>query len=165
MKVLIFHAVFSILLLGSSGCQSAMVESPTEHECDRLISSFFMKLNAEQRQEEFAHFDIDTQYSIYICGNQKVHPPTVYLAESFSKEGKKIIPFLTDKLLSTKSDSSIRDIIYIFGWMQRLKIYDVASDGVLIDLINKKTFEIHNESRRAHVKKEVAVIISTPFRR
>ena len=163
MKVMISRAVFSTLLLGSSVCQSAMVESPTEHECDRLISSFFMKLNAVERQEQFSHLDIDTQYSVYICGNQKVHPPTVYLAESFSRQGKKIIPFLTDKLLSTKSDHSIRDIVYIFGWMQRLKIYDVASDVALIELINNKTSEIHNEFWREHVKKEVAEIISKPF--
>jgi hypothetical protein len=165
MKIIISYALSSILLLANIGCRSATMDSPTERECDHLISSFFLKSSAIQRQEEFARLDINSKYSVYICGNQKIHPPTVYLAESFSKEGGAVVPFLMDKLLSTKNDNTIRDIIYVFGWMQRLKTYGVASDNVLIGIINKKASEIHDEFWREHVEKEVATIISMSSRR
>lgn len=160
MKIIISYAMLSVMLLANASCRSATLESPTATDCNLLISSFFLKLNPVQRQEEFGRLDISTQYPIYICGNQKVHPPTIYLAESFAKEGKKIVPFLKEKLETTKSDSTIRDIVYVCGWMQRLKTYDVASDSVLISLINRKTSEMHDAFWRAHVKKEVEIMIS-----
>ncbi|MDB5932955.1 MAG: hypothetical protein JWQ01_299 [Massilia sp.] len=156
-------SLLTLLLANNIGCRSTPLESLTQQlNRDARVSSFFSEFNAEQRQVEFARLDIERQYLTYLCGNQKIHPPTLYLAESFAKVGAQGVPFLMAKLYLTKSDMTIRDIIYVFAWMQRLKTYNVVTDKLLIGLLWKKTSEIHDDFWRGQVYKEIEGILSMP---
>lgn len=100
--------------------------------------------------------ELDRQYIIYVCGNQEVHPPTMYLVEPFAKEGGIAVPFLTKKLTETRRDSSVRDIIYVFSEMQTRKTYDVVGDKALLGLIKKRASEIQDKFWREYTQKLIA---------
>ena len=82
---------------------------------------------------EFSSFDPERQYAIFVCGNQTREPPSIHLATPYAKEGSAIVGFLKAKLKAARGDMTIRDIMLVFAEMSRLRTYDVAGDG---DLMN-----------------------------
>ena len=108
--------------------------------------------------EKFSDFNIEKQYAIYICGNQKEHPPTLYLAEAFAKEGEHVVSFLSGKLSATKSDSTVRNIISVFSEMKNFKTYDVASNEILMAIIINRADGIKDDFWRGYTQNLVAEI-------
>jgi hypothetical protein len=147
-----YSLLLGVLLVG---CCGLPVEPPTPQTCDALYSEFFEKLNSAQREVEFSHLEIERKYDVYICGNQRVHPPTIYLAEVFARDGASVVQFLRKKLLATPNDNTIRDIVSVFGWMQRLGTYNVADDKLLFEQIKARASEINDDFWRKYVINDV----------
>jgi hypothetical protein len=55
-------------------------------ECRGIPKGFFL-MPPEQQEAEFEKYDFDTQYKIYICGQQKVEPPMLELASALARDG------------------------------------------------------------------------------
>ncbi|HTZ38598.1 MAG TPA: hypothetical protein VMB77_00455 [Syntrophales bacterium] len=106
--------------------------------CSDLIDTIYGKNSLQFRKDDFSSYDIDKQYAIFICGNQYVHPPAMYLAELFAREGGRVVEFLRIKLLEANEDLTIRDLVLVFVEMSRLKTYDVASDDELMRLMTDR---------------------------
>src|SRR5262249_4465727 len=87
-------------------------------DCTELARTFF-KLPDRIQNEEFLRRDIETRYSIYLCGNQYMHPATQYLAEPFARGGKSVADFLRAKLAQANDDLTVRDIVRVFEEMSR----------------------------------------------
>jgi hypothetical protein len=150
---------FAIVVLAASiGCQPRDLEAPAPGECRELTESFFRKFSISEKMTKFHDFNIEKQYVIYICGNQREHPPSLYLAEAFAKEGEQVVSFLTGKLSATKSDSTVRDIISVFSDMQNFKTYDVASNEILMAIIINRAAGIKDDFWREYTQNLVAEI-------
>ena len=114
-------------------CMTLLVFSCT---CGGVPNDFFL-MPKEQRDAEFQKYDIETQYKIYICGQQR-EPPMLELSSPFAQEGGRIVPLLKMKLESTDNDSRIRDIVRLFREMNDLGTYDVAADTSLMEELRSK---------------------------
>jgi len=89
-----------------------------------------------KQMSDFARFPVDTQYAVYLCGNQIIHPPAMHLATPFAAEGAAIVPLLRQKLSQARDDVTIRDIVRVLTQMQVQKTYDVRGDRQLMELMN-----------------------------
>lgn len=126
--------VFSMFIL--TGCFRAE-DTSINSQCPELAESFFQKPLKEQ-VAKFPSYELQKQYTIFICGNQTIHPPAQYLAGAFAQDGPKAVDFLREKLKNAKDDLTIRDITLVFAEMNKLKTYDVAGDSELINLLTEK---------------------------
>jgi hypothetical protein len=95
--------------------------------------------------ETFTRSDLGTKYQIYVCGNQWIHPPALYLAESFAVGGEPIATFLKQKLEQTRSDTTVLDVIRVYAEMQRQGTYDVKGDKELMKLMGDRVQAIRDE--------------------
>ena len=108
--------------------------------CGGVSNDFFL-MPMEQRDVEFQKYDIETQYKIYICGQQR-EPPMLELSSPFAREGGRIVPLLKLKLESTDNDLRIRDIVRLFREMNDLGTYNVAADKSLMEELRSKVSEM-----------------------
>jgi hypothetical protein len=119
------------------------MDTALREQCDsRWIPTFFRKIPLIERPEKFQTYSIEEQYSIFICGNQRWHPPELDLAASFALNGKAGVDFLKVKLSHAKDDLTIRDIILVFREMCRQKSYNVKADNELMGLITDSVAKI-----------------------
>src|SRR5712691_5041715 len=115
--------IFSGVWLASGGCLAAP-NYVAGHDCSELIP--FFRRPIHDQFAEFMRLDVEKKYWVYLCGNQFVHPPALYLVEPFARDGPNVVIFLRDKLSRASDDLTIRDIVRLFKEMQRQNTYDVA---------------------------------------
>ena len=115
-----------------------------DQKCKKWIETFF-KMPPSEQIKIFSSYTIEDQYSIYICGNQIFHPPAIYIARPFATQGNLAADFLKTRLLQTKDDLTIRDIVFVFEEMNRQKTYNVRKDGDLMKLIKDRIDGMNNK--------------------
>ncbi len=87
---------------------------------------------------DFAALPTEKQYIVYICANQKVHPPMGHLATLFANEGPDVVPFLVRKMEETTTEVTVIDILEVFEAMQNNSSYGVARDKKLLAAIEAR---------------------------
>lgn len=142
-----------------AGCSFA-ASSRLRATCDPWLNTFYQK-PLRERIATFDSYDLKNQYQIFICGNQVIHPPAIYLAEPFAKQGAAAVPLLKAKLTQADDDLTIRDIVLVFAEMQRQRSYNVPKDAGLVKLITEKVKEMHDPGWQAIAKKNVDKILDT----
>jgi len=126
-----------------AGCSSASGSGDTS-KCQKLATTFFRQ-PFETRITDFARRELLDQYTIFICGNQFMHPPAQYLAEPFARRGGAIVPFLRAKLADAHDDLTVRDIVLVFTEMSRQRYYDVSKDSDLIHQMREAAARMKNQ--------------------
>ncbi len=149
----IFSATLFLVTLGDSRGMGSL----SGKQCNKWIETFF-KMPPSEQIRKFGSYTIEDQYSIYICGNQVFHPPAIYLSRPFAMEGKAAVDFLRTKLLQTKDDLTICDIVFVLSEMNRHKAYNVARDGGLMKIINDRVDGMESDDWKRITKKMVAEI-------
>jgi hypothetical protein len=150
-------AVLVVGLLGINFDSCSGMGPAIGKQCDKWIKTFY-RIPRQDQSENFRSFKIEDKYSIFICGNQIVHPPAIYLARAFAMDGNTAADFLKAKLSQAKDDLTIRDIILVFREMSRQKTCDVAGDTVLMQCITDSVTRIKNEGWRNIVDQMVKEI-------
>ena len=125
--------------------------------CDGVPRDFFL-MSPEQQDAEFLKNDFDTQYKIYICGQQSVEPPMLHLASPFAREGRAIVKPLREKLRSTKKDKDVRDIVRVFREMSDLGSYDVVDDKPLMSELLLKVTDMGDPFWQELAEEDLAAI-------
>ncbi len=128
-----------------------------QYECSRLTEYFYGE-PVKVRITQFSAADLDKQYAIYICGNQNLEPPAIYLAEPFAREGAGVVGFLKQKLLQANDDGTVRDIVLVFTEMSRKRTYDVAGDGNLMRVVDDRVAAMKDEGSKRLVQQNVKEI-------
>jgi hypothetical protein len=90
------------------------------------------------RKEAFSSLDIETQYSVYLCGVRSYHPPLLYLVIPFASQGRPVAELLKLKLAQATDDLTIRDIIVVFAEMHRQRSYIIDPNDDLRALLKSK---------------------------
>lgn len=135
--------LIAVLFVFTSQHGFTMGNSATRR-CNIWIKTFFREPTKEQ-MKKFSTFSIEDQYSLFICGNQVVHPPALHLAEPFAAKGETTAIFLKNKLKQTIDDLTVRDIIYVFTEINRQQTYDIIGDGDLMRLMHEAVARMNNE--------------------
>lgn len=148
----LYFCLFFYILIGS--CYINASEYSKSNQCCNWTTTFF-RMPTKEQIEQFGSYDTKTQYDIFICGNQIIHPPAIYLARPFALEGEKVAKFLKKKLSQTKDDKTVRDIILVFMRMCILNSYDVSSNSELMSLIKDKAERIKDDDWRNVVEKMI----------
>jgi len=133
-------------------------DSHLRGECSPWMSTFYGK-PIKERIAAFDSYSIDDQYQIFICGNQMLHPPAIYLARPFAGRGESAVPLLKEKLIQAGDDLTIRDIVRVFVEMKRLSTYDASKDAFLAALISRKVAGMHDSGWRGIAQKNVNEIL------
>jgi len=125
----IIYCIFILL----TGCASGVAEV----QPNRIIEDFY-RLPTSDQLKAFKTHSVEEQYDLFLFGNQAVHPPAIYLARPFAEQGARIVPFLKNKLITTRDETTIRDIITIFSELSHLKLYNFPKDAQLLDLLEQE---------------------------
>jgi hypothetical protein len=123
------QAIILVLLLFVSGCVSA---EPSSTEVQ------FFRLTTDEQISQFRTFGIEKQYELLIAGNQKIHPPALYLVPVMASQGQAGASFLIGKLKDSPSELTIRDIVSVLCEMKRINAYDVSSDRAAMAMVESK---------------------------
>jgi len=67
----------------------------------------------------FASYDPETQFSIYLCAQEYIHPSYIHMANIYAKQGVAAVKILSAELNKTSEPLVIRDISNVF--------YNIAS--------------------------------------
>lgn len=140
-----------------AACSCGRTPARAVADCPTLVRTYFA-LPLRQRIQEFKTHDIDTQYRIYICGNQALEPPALYLAPQFASGGLPVAALLKGKLAAGVDDPTTRDILQVFVAMAHQHSYDVKNDSVLMQLIETRTRAIRDPQWRTFAEKLVGEI-------
>jgi hypothetical protein len=139
--------------------------SHLQKRCEKYATGFFREPMTHQL-DAFTRYDLATQYEVFICGNQVIHPPATYLAQPFAKRGESVVPFLRNKLTEADDDRTIRDIIVVLTEMQRRDVYRVSDNRELMDLMNASINRMKDgEPKRVATGMVSSVIEETPASR
>jgi hypothetical protein len=156
---LFMKVVLALLVALVAECGFA-AESHLRDDCSPWLSTFYEK-PLRERIASFDSYSLDNQYQIFICGNQMLHPPAIYLARPFAGRGEIAVPLLKAKLMQASDDLTIRDIVRVFVEMKRLNTYDASKDSVLAALISRKVAGMHDSGWRDIAQKNVNEILGT----
>lgn len=151
-RMRMINLVFAVFLLVSFvvciGCATGQ-----ERTYSDLAKTFF-RLPTKQQQIEFRQYDMEKQYEVYICGNQYIHPPAIYLARTFALRGESLSEFLVEKFQQA-NDETVRDITLVFSEMSRQKTYDVAADSELMRLLTNRIDKVKDDFWRNLIKEDM----------
>lgn len=156
-----FLAVAAILGLSAS-CQwmDPLLLPERLQACPALAETYFGQ-STNVMEDEFPSYDIDMQFQLYICGNQYIHPPLIFLKTPLAMQGEGVAAYLEGKLIDPEIDDlTIRDIVLVFEEMEYLNSYDVRDDTALRELLQAKSREIEDPELRAFVQEQVAEIVN-----
>jgi len=148
------------MLLLASGCAPAHEDS-SSLDCSKLNKTFFRKPTTVQ-MAEFGDLDIESQYAVFICGNQVREPPSIHLATPFAKEGPAVVGYLKAKLAAARGDLTIRDILLVFEEMSRRKTYDVVGDVDLMLVISQAVGRVKDADWRKACEQSLSEIRKQP---
>ena len=98
--------------------------------------------------ERWRTYDFETQYRVYMCANQGVHPHRggeTLLAAG----GAPMARFLAIKLEATDYDLTIENIITVFAVMQSMRTFDATTDPALMNLLERKVSSLARPEDRS----------------
>lgn len=151
-----FPQAWAATLMLLSGCTPA-TEDSSSLDCAALSKTFFSKPTTTQINE-FGGLNVDSQYAVFICGNQVREPPSIHLATPFAKEGEAVVGFLKAKLAAARGDLTIRDILLVFAEMSRRGTYNVAGDDDLMRVITEAVGKVKDMDWRRTCEQSVREI-------
>lgn len=126
--------MFPLVVLAVTGCAAAA----DIDACAGVDQTLFQGSTLASRIQRFEAMPLESQYRTYVCGNQKIHPPAVYLAAPLAAHGSSAVEYLVTKLEDAADDLTIRDIAAVFAEMSRSGTYSVGKDKRVTDLLRLK---------------------------
>lgn len=90
----------------------------------------------------------------------RAQPPDIGVAKDMATNGEKIVPFLTAKLKTEKSESTQEAIFRVFREMSG-KYYDVKNDMELMQTLTETYFSLKNSKAKHLIYDHVQVILET----
>lgn len=128
------YLMLPLVALAQTGCASGA----DIDVCAGVDQTLFQGSSLASRMHRFEAMPVESQYQAYICGNQKVHPPAVYLAAPLAAHGQLAVEYLINKLKDAADDLTIRDIAAVFAEMSRSGTYSVGKNKRVTDLLRLK---------------------------
>lgn len=153
-------AMLIALITFSTGCMCPKYIN--SRRCNDWISDFWSK-DRKALYAEFYTYTAQEQFDVYLCSQQCFHPSWLEMVDVYAKCGKSAVDTLVAKLNETESVLVVRDIVYVFEQMVRLRTYDVANDKTIIKAIDSAMARMPDTIWRQYIEKNVRYIkMSSP---
>jgi hypothetical protein len=134
-----------------TGCMVTGPKDPAVRaQCPKLLDPWFHKAPGDV-SARLPSQSLETQYAVYLCGTQYVHPPAKYLAGTLASSGEPMVRFLRQKLNEHPDDLTVHDIVRVFEMMQWRRTYDVRADTPLMALLHERVQAL-DDSQRAQTE-------------
>lgn len=150
------------IVLGAILANSACL-NPYRKQCSKWVPLFHHP--SKEWDERFSEHDVETQYEIYTCAMNYVHPPLMGFSERLARNGARAVPTLRAKLNRATHELEVSNIILVFSGMQIRGHYDVASDDGLMRDIEASTQRVVLSSQKGLVLENIERITHTPFQK
>lgn len=112
------------------------------------IESRFFADGFQSRVERLEKYPLAQQYSIFLYGNQTIHPPLTDLAIPIAKRGQPALEFILGELDHSQNDLDFRDSLVVFQTMQWGGYYNICRDTVAMRKIKDNEVKIRNAGWR-----------------
>lgn len=145
---------FGATALASCGHPRA---DPAVGDCSAIARKYFEDQTLLVTRQQFSSYDLDTQYKIFVCGNQ-YEIPSFNLQIEFANEGARAVPFLQEKLRQSEVDLTTWDIVGVFSLMSASHQYDVRQDPSVMSLLRDKVRAIHDPNMRSAAQSQLDMI-------
>ena len=140
--------VVGALVLAAQACSGA---DPTVRGCGSIIRSLRAPGGEGGMRERFESLEAETQYRVYICGQQATLPP-INFGYELARQGERTARHLRVKLASSEHDRTILDIIYVFSLMTDVSDYDPKSDVAMMRLLDENIKGMSNDQMRNYAR-------------
>ena len=147
---LIYHGLL-VALLASCAVHANPVDVPSR-QCKDLSKSYFRQPQTAML-ESFGTFDLEKQYTIYLCGNQYIHPPFTMFTKPFAAQGAPVANFLRGKVSTARSDLTVRDIVRAYVEMKRQRTFNARDDAELMQALDARISSMKYEDWKAITRK------------
>jgi hypothetical protein len=121
-------ALWLLVASVAPGCQAA------EHGDDK----HFLQMPPRERDRAILEHSPERQVELYLMVVLKQHPPDLGLADAVASNGSKVVPALTQRLVSEDRDVAKMHLIDVFLRMQQLSYYPVAADANTMTLLEQQ---------------------------
>lgn len=122
-------SVALIYVLVGSGCLGEGMSEATEK---------FLRQPMDEQRRAILRYPPKQQVDLYIWAMMAEHPPDLALVDIVASNGAKIVPFLKQRLVEEHGEIEKMHLIDVFGRMQEIEYYLVASDGKLMSLLEQQ---------------------------
>lgn len=112
------------------------------------IESQFFADGFKSRLERLEKYPLAQQYSIFLYGNQTIHPPLTDLAIPIARQGQPALEFILGKLDHSENDLDFRDSLVVFQTMQWGGYYNICRDTAAITRIKDNAKKIRDADWR-----------------
>jgi hypothetical protein len=129
----------------AAGCTNRPI--PDDRGFVSLARNFYSG-TVDERMRSFASHPLEEQYNLYLFGNQRRHPPAIYLARCFALNGRAAVELLRAKLELQETDLTVRDIVMLLATIDRMRMYDVAGDAELMKLLEVRVTAMQDREWR-----------------
>lgn len=123
---------------------------PELARCPEIAQEYFSEHNRRDTAD-YLSYDVETQFEIYICGQQFMMPAHLELATAFASQGETVVPYLRAKLREELSDETFRDIVWLYREMYRLETYDVGEDLETMEMMRRRNEALRSQTIRRSV--------------
>lgn len=106
--------------------------------CDQIARAYFYDgevISLDATLQGFSSYDTETQYSIFVCATQYMHPPLLQFTPRFAAGGEVTAELLKAKLRSGQDGRSTMHILEVFVEAQNQGVFRASSDPELMSLL------------------------------
>jgi hypothetical protein len=129
-------------------------DSSADASAVEAARAFYKQPRANQLQS-FRQHGLEEQLGLFFFGNQRRHPPAIYLARCFALGGEPAIETLRSRLTSELDDLTVRDISTLLDAFATIGSYDVAKDAALMEALKMRISSMHDQGWRDTAEKSL----------
>jgi hypothetical protein len=122
-----------LLLVGACAGQD-----PELRLCGPIAREHFYdgeRISTARTLEQFSSYDVETQYIIFVCATQYMHPPLLDFTGPFAAGGNVTAEFLKDELRQGQDGRSTMHILEVYVEAERQGTYRASEDVGLLRLL------------------------------
>lgn len=150
---------FCLLLLLTPGCKGSAAEVGGYKCADFVRLSIYYGRSTDERLAEISSYPIDKQYAVFVCGVQYIRPPQWEAAQPFAAHGSVAADFLATKLPLVHDDTTIENIVTLFGDMEARGVYEIAQESELAQLLQQSVSRMKNEVQKKRTQQVLDQLI------
>jgi len=117
-------------------------------DCRQVAQTYFYDgdaISIEATLDGYSSYDLDTQFLIFRCATEYMHPPLMQFTPLFAGGGMSTARYLEGKLRQGQSSRTTMHILEVFADAQRQGAFDATQDPELMILLRQSVADHRGE--------------------
>ena len=115
----------------------------------------FFDLPAATQLETMSAYPLERQWQLYLYGYQRIHPPTLRLADPIAERGEQAVPYILGQLASSFNEIDFMSALWVFERMRHRGYFDICPSPYLATL-EQYELQIKREATRKDYRRDLA---------